>query len=138
MKSTPRTRKLNESLKEAVAAVLIEEISDPRLALVTVTGANVSPDMRLADIYVTAHGDSERYAEVLEGLKSANRRIRTGVSRRVRMKYLPELRFHMDESVDEGMRIYEALRNVPPTLAEDEDAESAEAAGGGERGEDAE
>ena len=48
MKQTPRTRKLNESVREAVASILVDEIADPRLALVTVTGAEVSPDFSVA------------------------------------------------------------------------------------------
>ncbi len=110
MKVTPRTRKLNEAVRESVAAILIEEIQDPRLALATVTGASVSSDMRYADIYVTTHGDAERYAALLAGLESAKNRIRSSLGQRVSMKFLPALRFHIDESVDAGQRMAIALR----------------------------
>lgn len=110
MKTTPRTRKLNEAVRESLAAILIEEVQDPRLELATVTGASVSSDMRYADIYVTTHGDTERYAELIEGLESAKGRIRAALAQRVSMKFLPALRFHIDSSVDEGQRIAVALR----------------------------
>lgn len=110
MKVTPRTRKLNESVREAIAAILIEEIRDPRLDLATITGAQVSSDLRYADVYVTTHGDESRYAELLAGLESAKGRIRTSLGKRVSMRFLPALRFHLDESVDEGQRIAIALR----------------------------
>lgn len=109
MRAYPRSRKLNESVKEAVADILEKEVSDPRLTLVTVTSADVSRDMRFADVYVTTHGDRERYDAMLQGLESAKGRIRTAVGRRVKMKYVPELRFHVDSSVDEGMRISEVI-----------------------------
>lgn len=116
MKQTPRTRKVNESVREAIACILVDEISDPRLAFVTVTGAQVSPDFSVATIYVTAHGDESRYAEVLAGLESARGRIRSLLGRRVKTRLTPELRFVIDTSVDEGMRITEALKDVPPSL----------------------
>jgi ribosome-binding factor A len=117
MKQTPRTRKVNETVREVVASMLLEEIADPRLALVTVTGAEVSPDFSVATIYVIAHGGEERYAEVLEGLESAKGRIRSLLGRRVKMRLTPELHFAIDQSVDEGMRINEALKVVPPSMA---------------------
>ena len=116
MKQTPRTRKVNETVREAVASILCDEISDPRLELVTVTGAEVSPDFSVATVYVIAHGDEARYAEVLAGLESAKGRIRSLLGRRVKTRLTPELRFAIDTSVDEGMRISEALKDVPPSL----------------------
>ncbi len=132
MRQTPRTRRLNEAVQEAIAVILEEEISDPRLDLVTVTGAEVAQDLSLAKIYVIAHGGEERYAEVLAGLDSAKGRIRTLLARAVPMRQVPELRFELDTSVDAGMRMREALEHVPPTLAarreagEDEDGDDAE------------
>lgn len=116
-------RKVNESVKEALADALLDDVSDPRLELVTVTGVEVSPDLRHASVYVIAHGDEERYDAALAGLESASRRIRSGLARRVRMKYLPELHFRIDPSVDEGMRISEALKHAPPHVPDDADAE---------------
>ena len=120
MKTTPRTRKLGEMLREALAEVLREDVSDPRVDFATITSVQVSSDLGLADIYVTTHGDQERYDELLEGLRSADGRIRSGLARRVKLRITPELRYHLDTSVDQGMRIYEALKNVPPSMTGDE------------------
>ena len=121
MKQTPRTRKLSESVKEAIAGILATEISDPRLDMVTVTDAQVSSDLMLANVYVTAHGDEDRYDDVLAGLESAKGRIRSLLGKRVKSRFTPELRFYIDDSVDQGMRIAEALQDVPPTLRTDAD-----------------
>lgn len=116
MRSTPRTRRLNENVREALGSILSDEVGDPRLVLVTVTAVEVSPDMRYADVYVVAHGDEQRYEAMLQGLASARSRLRSALAARVAMKYVPELRFHLDTSVDEGMRIERALLDVPPGL----------------------
>lgn len=124
MKQTPRTRKVNETVRETIAVILSEEIADPRLELATVTSAEVSADLMVANVYVTTHGDEQRYAELLEGLESAKGRIRALLGQRITLRFTPELRFHIDRSVDEGMRIAEALKDVPPTLREERDAEA--------------
>lgn len=132
MKETPRTRKINESVREAIASILIDEIADPRLDLVTVTAARVAPDLTSANIYVTAHGDEARYREVIDGLESAKGRVRSLLGRRVKLRFTPELRFHIDETVDAGMRMAEALKNVPPTLANLDESATDETSSSGE------
>ena len=127
MKQTPNSRRLNEQAREVVASILIDAISDPRLGLVTVTGAEVSPDRSVMIVYVST--DPGRYDEVLEGLESAKGRIRSLVGRAITWRVTPEIRFFIDRSVDSGERITEALKEVPPSLAfEREHPELAEAA----------
>jgi ribosome-binding factor A len=106
----PRTRQVDESLKELLAEIIERQVTDPRLEFVTVTGVSVSRDMRYATVFVTAHGGADRYAEMLAGFESARGRIRALLGERIRMKFVPELTFALDESVDEGARIDNALR----------------------------
>ena len=115
MKQTPNSRRLNEQAREVVSSILIGEISDPRLGLVTVTGAEVSADRSVMIVYVST--DPERYDEVLAGLESAKGRIRSLVGKAITWRVTPEIRFFIDRSVDSGERIGEALREVPPSLA---------------------
>ncbi len=127
MKQTPNSRRLNETAREIIASILITEVSDPRLDLVTVTGAEVSPDRSIMSVYVST--DPERYDEVLAGLESAKGRIRSILGKSISWRVTPDLRFFIDESVDTGMAIEDALRDVPPTLAAERAAEQgAEAA----------
>jgi len=114
-------RKNDEQAREVLASIVTTEISDPRLAFVTVTGAKVSSDRSYVEVFVSASPD--RYDEVLEGLESAKGRIRTLMGSAVGWRVTPELRFHIDPSIDEGARIAEALSHVPPTLIDGEGAE---------------
>ncbi len=123
MKQTPATRRLNEQAREVVASLLVSEVSDPRLELVTVTGAEVSPDRSVLLVFVSTA--PERYDEVLEGLESAKGRIRSLAGRALGWRVTPELKFYIDKSVDSGMRIEEALQQVPPSLAAERAAEAA-------------
>jgi ribosome-binding factor A len=110
MRSFPRSRAAGETVREIVARILLEEIADPRVDLVTVTGVEMSSDLRHANVFVTANGGPERYAETLDGLNAAKGRIRAILGTSVRMRYVPDLHFKIDPAVDEAIRITEALR----------------------------
>lgn len=109
-KAYPRARAMGEAVREIVARILVDDISDPRLDLVTVTGVQMSPDMRHANVFVTAHGDEVRVAAALAGLESAKGHIRTLLSQQVTTRYSPELHFRIDPAIDEASRIADAIR----------------------------
>ena len=115
MKQNSATRRLAEEAREKIATILMTEISDPRLDLVTVTGCEVSVDRSVCKVWVSADPDS--YDEVLEGLQSAKGRIRSLLGRTLTWRVTPELFFQIDRSTDEAQRIAEALKNVPPTMS---------------------
>ena len=115
MKQNSATRRLAEEAREKIATILMMEISDPRLDLVTVTGCEVSVDRSVCKVWVSADPDS--YDEVLEGLQSARGRIRSLLGRSLTWRVTPELIFQIDRSTDEAQRIAEALKNVPPTMS---------------------
>lgn len=119
MKQTSSTRKLNEVARERIASILLFDISDPRLRLVTITGCEVSIDRALCNVYVST--DVERYDEVAEGLESAKGRIRSLLGKGLGWRVTPELVFVIDTSVDEAERIAKALKNAPATLAIEKD-----------------
>ena len=114
MKQTETTRRLAQEAREKIATILRQEISDPRLADVTVTGCEVSVDRSLCKVYVTAAPGT--YEEVMAGLESAKGRIRSLLARSLTWRVTPELVFVIDSSTDQAMRITEALKNVPPTM----------------------
>ena len=107
MKQTPASRRSNEELRSKIANVLLFNIADPRLQMVTVTAVEVSKDREVADVYITA--DADRYDEVLEGIEAASGRIRSLVGKNLGWRVTPEIRFKIDHSVDAAMRIAEVL-----------------------------
>lgn len=121
MKQTGSSRKVNEAARAKVASILLTEVSDPRLALVTVTGCEVSLDRSLCKVYVSA--EEARYDEVKAGLESAKSRIRYLMGQGLDWRVTPELVFVIDTTTDDAERIAKALQNVPSTLSipKDED-----------------
>lgn len=121
MKQTNATRRTGEQLREKLGYILLFEIADPRLDLVTLTGVEVSVDRSLARIYVSC--EPERYEEVLEALAAARGRIRSLLARSLDWRIVPELDFRIDQTTDEAERIARALENAPATLSVEKDEE---------------
>ena len=115
MKQTQATRRLGEQLREKLGYILLFEVSDPRLDLVTLTAVEVAVDRSFARVYAS------RYEEVMEALASAKGRIRSLLARSLDWRVTPELDFRIDRSTDEAERITRALENVPATLAIEKD-----------------
>lgn len=109
MRSYPRSRAMAETVRELVARILLEEISDPRVDFITITGVELSPDMRYGTVYVTTRETDD--AEVaMEGLKAATGRVRSLLGSRVRLRYSPEITFKLDPAIEEATRISNAIR----------------------------
>ncbi len=110
MRSFPRARAMSETVREVIARILLEEIADPRVEFVTVTGVELSPDLRYATIYVAIPEGGDA-AEALAGLKAATGRIRALLGERVRARYTAELTFRIDPAIEEATRIANAIRS---------------------------
>ena len=119
MKQNNVTRRLAEQLREKLGYILLFEIADPRLDLVTITGVEVSQDRSYARIFVSCEG--ARYEAVLGALGAAKGRIRSLLARALDWRVVPELDFRIDRSTDEAERIALALENVPPTIGVEKD-----------------
>ena len=100
-------RKVDEQAREVIANILLFDISDPRLELVTVTACSVSYDRAYCDVYYSVEPD--RYAEVQAAFDSSKGRIRSLMASKLDWKKAPELRFHVDETVDAAEKLNKYL-----------------------------
>jgi ribosome-binding factor A len=107
-----RSARLNEVLKEETSDILGKKLKDPRIGFVTVTGVKVSPDLRHADIFVSVLGTEEEKESAFKSLKGATGFIRSELGKRLRLKFLPEISFAIDESIDEGIRISKLIKRI--------------------------
>ncbi len=108
-----RVNRLRELFKEEASNIIAHALKDPRIGeLTTVTDVELSRDMRHAKIYISVYGDKGVQAKTLKGLESATGFIRTEISKRVRLRYMPEITFVLDDSIAHGARIFELLNQV--------------------------
>jgi len=108
--SYPRARRVNAIVAEVLAEE-IERLTDARLAMVTITGVSVAPDLRNATVFFSTF-DLTQLPQAQAGLKAAAPRLRSAIGREVRIKFTPELQFVPDQGVVQGERIDALLREL--------------------------
>lgn len=118
--ATRRQRQVAELLHEEISLLIQQRARDPRLGFVTVTDVEVSPDLRLAHVYVSILGSEEDVKQSLESLKRAAGFFRRELGTSLSLRYLPELDFRLDDSLERGLRIDQLLDSLQDTPPEDE------------------
>ncbi|TAL17171.1 30S ribosome-binding factor RbfA [bacterium] len=104
-----RTRRVADLLKKEVASLLQKEVKDPRVGFITITDAEVSPDLKVAKVFYTVFGDAKVREDTARGLESARPFIRREVGKVLQTKSTPELRFIYDESVERGLKLEDLI-----------------------------
>jgi ribosome-binding factor A len=108
---TQRTDRVAEEFREILAEEL-QRLKDPRIGFVTVTGVDVTPDLRRAVVFYTVLGDDRQERATVAGLRSATPHLRQSLGRQVRLKVVPELEFRLDASIAEARRIDELIERI--------------------------
>jgi len=112
-KSTGRPQKLGDQIQREVSELLARELRDPRVAMVTITSVDVSPDLSHAKVFFTLL-DKDRLEDTLAGLKRSAGFLRSQLARRIKLYTTPELRFVYDESVERGDHLSRLIDSVKP------------------------
>ena len=112
MVSKLRAQRIADRLREEFAELLVYQISDPRLAGVSVTDVTVDRELAFAEIYVSAVEGAERSQEVLEALEHAQGFIRKELSHQVELRSFPRLRFHWDPTNERADHIERLLASL--------------------------
>lgn len=108
-----RSERVAEGIREIVATFLMEDAKDPRIVgLVTVTGVDVTRDLRQARIFVSVMGNDDAREATFQGLTSLASHLRARVGKALRLRFSPELTFQLDNSIAEAARIESLLAQV--------------------------
>lgn len=120
-----RTDRMSDLIKDEISRLLLREVRDPRIGFVTITGAEVSADLKNVRVFVSVLGDDKAREASLRALNSASGFIRRSLFRNLRLRHAPAIAFRFDESLEQGDRIERALRQIhaaegPPADPEEE------------------
>lgn len=96
-----RSTRLSDLILREIAQMLVEDVTDPRLELVTISGVALNTDLSVAKVFYTLHGDEKRLAEAAAGLEHARGFMRGLLGRRLKIKFVPELRFERDAFLED-------------------------------------
>ena len=121
-----RAERVAEAIREEVATFLANDVKDPRITgLVTVTGVDVTRDLRHAKVYVSVMGSDVERAATFDGLASVATHLRSRIGRALRLRLAPEISFHLDDSIARAARIESLLAQLkdgnPPGTGDSDD-----------------
>lgn len=128
-KDYSRTQRVSDQLQKELARFIQQDIKDPRLGMVTVSGVDVTRDLAYAKVFVTFLGeeDKDAIAEQLEVLNKAAGFLRSLLAKSIKLRIMPQLRFHYDESITRGQYlsslIDKAINEDSQHQADDKDSQ---------------
>jgi ribosome-binding factor A len=106
-----RMRRINEALKEIIGTALTQELKDPRIGFVTLTGVETAQDLSHAKVFVSVYGKQAEKDASLEGLRAARSYLQRLIADELKLRRTPTLEFVYDASVDRGMHIQALLKS---------------------------
>jgi len=108
-----RSERVGDLIGQEVASMLLAgDIKDPKIGFVTITRVKMSPDMKHARIFFSVMGDEKTVKQSGYALNRARGYIRRVLAKKVQLKYVPEIIFELDDSLEHSMRIEELLQDI--------------------------
>lgn len=112
MLSPKRSEQLKKSLIREVNNIIYRKINDPRIKFVTITRIKVSYDLKYADIFVTIYNDEAQQKKALKGLKNATKFIRGELGKELKLRYVPNIKFKIDENLEHQYKLLKIVTEV--------------------------
>ena len=107
-----RLQRVGEVLRFELSEIVRLKLKDPRLGFVTITNVEVSPDLRHAKVFVSSLGSPDEASKSVEIMTGAAGFLRGELFKRVRLRFIPELSFKVDRSIEHSVRISQVLREL--------------------------
>jgi len=107
-----RTDRVKRQMEREVSRIFQEDLNDPRIGFVTVTRIDLTGDLRCAKIYFSVLGDEAKKTSSLEGIESAAGYIRKLIGDRLKLKYVPELVFKLDKSIEYSVNLEKTFERI--------------------------
>ena len=114
-----RTERLGSVIQRELAMIILRELNDPRLTgLPSITHVKVSPDLSIADVYVTVMGTEGQKTAAINALRHSAGLLRTRLTHEISIRTTPFLKFHIDENLKKELDLLDVLRKVSEENAE--------------------
>ena len=112
MKPYARSDRVAGQIQKVISEALHKRIKDPRLKHATITGVKLSRDLRLARVYFVTSGDKTHIDETIQGFKSAGGFVKRTIARQLGLRYMPELIYHYDDTLEHSTRIERLFKQI--------------------------
>lgn len=109
--SSFRKDKIEKQIQEEISLIFLHKLQDKEFGIITVTHVKMSPDLKIAKIYVSVF-NKEKREYILEHLTSINGLIRHQLASRIHVKYIPEIKFFIDDTMDYVEKIDGLIKKI--------------------------
>lgn len=134
-----RLERINNVIRDEISSMIRRDLHDPLIGFVTITGVEVSPDLRHAKVFFSVLGDEEQVKNSIKGLLRARKFMNSRLAERIELRYIPHLRFILDETAAKAVRLESLISHeheeLADTLARHQAEDAAAAAAALEAGE---
>lgn len=134
-----RLERINNVIREEISNMVLRDLHDPLIGFVTITEVDVSPDLRHAKVFFSVLGDDEQMKNSIKGLMRARKFINSRLAERVELRYIPHLRFILDDTAAKAVHLEQLItkeqQEMAETLARHQAEDAAAAAAAAEAGE---
>lgn len=107
-----RRERLASEIVREIAKILQQDLGDPRLGFISVTKAQVSEDLRYCKVFVSVMGDEKKKKNSMHGLQHAQKYVQAQLSRRIKTRVFPEIRFVLDESIERAFGVTKMIDDL--------------------------
>jgi ribosome-binding factor A len=107
-----RTERVDELLRQEIGSIVSRDIADPRVGFATITSVETTPDLRHAKVWVSVIGQPAEREATVAALRRAMPFVRHELGTRLRIKRIPDLHVHVDDTAERGTRVLQLLREL--------------------------
>ena len=119
-KQFSRSRRVADLVQKELAGLIQRQITDPRLGMITIASADISPDLKNARVYVTSLGGEANVEELVETLNDMAGHFRYELAQVLSLRVVPKLKFVFDSSIERGSRLSALIDSLNKDSVEDE------------------
>ncbi len=105
MKPYNRAERISGKIQHAITDLLTKKMQDPRVEMATISDVKMTPDLRVAYVYITVYGSKKQNFEALEGFKNSKGFIKKRIAPKLGLKYMPDIKFIYDDSFDKAAKM---------------------------------
>jgi len=109
--ATHRLDKVSRLIKEELGSLFIQKLNDPEIGMITITNVKMSPDLRIAKVYISVF-DKEKRKSVLQKINDIKSLLRSELAHRVQLRFVPELHFYIDDTMDYVQKMEDLFKKI--------------------------
>jgi ribosome-binding factor A len=121
MRPYTRADRISVKIQQAITELLSKKMQDPKVEMATISGVKMTPDLRVAHVYITVFGEKRRIRDALDGFNRSKGFIKKSIAPKLGLKYMPELKFIRDDTFDTAAEMDALIKKATSGHSKDDE-----------------